>query len=125
MQIHELILPRPMQIRELILSGKLDELRTLFASVADPELLRNDEVEMAWQELLCTVLERASSANDQPALKEALAQATAHGMLPMEKPVHKALEAFVDPPELIAEPGAEAYPDHLGRVRIEVTVSTG
>jgi hypothetical protein len=28
----------------------------------------------------------------------------------------------VDPPELLAEPRAEAHPDHMGRVRLAVTV---
>jgi hypothetical protein len=42
------------------------------------------------QEYLCGELERATKKKDQLKLKEALALATAHGMLPVEKPVHKA-----------------------------------
>jgi len=110
------------KIRKIIYGGELGELRTLFATVKDKDLLRTEEVEMAWQEYLCMELERATKKKDQAALKEGLALAAAHGMLPVEKPMHKALEVFIDPPQIIHEPYPEAIPGPDGRVHIEVTV---
>ena len=99
-------------MREIIYNGRLPELLTLFESVGDKELLKNEEVEMAWQEYLCLELDRATKKKDQAALKEALTLAGAHGMQHVEKPMHKALEVFVDPPEMVVDlHGTEAHPD--------------
>ena len=91
-------------LRTLIAEDNYPELGKALEGISDAAQRRLDEVGMAWQEFLCWELERASKPpSDQVALKSALARATAVGMLPVEKPVHKALAVFIDPPEFVAD----------------------
>jgi hypothetical protein len=44
-------------------------------------------------------------------------------MLPVEKPVHKALAVFIDPPEFVADlPNDDVYPGSAGSVTLKVRV---
>ena len=87
-----------LSLRTLILEEKYSALGGALEAIRESSQRRLDEVGMAWQEYLCWELERvAKPPSDQAALKSALARATAVGMLPVEKPVHKAMAVFIDP----------------------------
>jgi len=111
------------RLRGCLASAKWDELRQVFADAqTDKAVSGMDELRMAEQEFLCFELERVTKTKDQKMLKEALAKATAVGMLPSEKPVYKALQVFVDPPEYLSQPSGDVWPDARGYVVLVVNV---
>ena len=119
-----------LRLRTLIAAEQWSELLDALDAISLPSHLTHDEVLMARQEYLTVELERAAHALDQKALKKALAMATGAGMLPVEKPVYRALGVFIDPPEYIlnlrppSSDGAlhEVMPAADGRIVLTVKV---
>ena len=113
-----------LELRTLIGENKPVELGRALEAIEEPQQRRLDEVGMAWQEYLTYELERAvKPPTDQAALKKALARATAVGMLPMEKPMYKALAVFIDPPEFVGNLiTGEVWPAPDGSLVLRVRV---
>jgi len=112
-----------LKLRKLVHERAWKQLGAALEGMTSLAEQRLDEVTTAWQEYLCWELERATTALDQPALKLALAKATSVGMLPVEKPVDRALAVFIDPPEYILNlREGDVYPGNDGKLVLRVKV---
>lgn len=112
-----------LKLRKLIIEHRWPDLGEALEAMTTLAEQRLDEVNTAWQEYLCHELERATKALDQAALKKALARATAVGMLPCEKPVERALDVFIDPPEFVVNlHEGDVFPSADGKLVLKIKV---